>query len=65
MKLLLEVRTAVIIRATKYDLFTGDVENMHSKQGIKENTTVFYLLGNQCNFRTPNPCRIYRLQGSI
>jgi hypothetical protein len=39
---LLEVRTAVI-RATKYDLFTGDVENMHSKQGIKENTTVFYL----------------------
>jgi hypothetical protein len=22
-------------------------------------------LGNQCNFRTPNPCRIYRLQGSI
>jgi hypothetical protein len=39
---LLEVRTAVI-RATKYDLFTGDVENMHAKQAIKENTTVFYL----------------------
>jgi hypothetical protein len=38
---LLEV--LAVIRATKYDLFTGDVENMHSKQGIKENTTVFYL----------------------
>jgi hypothetical protein len=39
---LLEVRTAVI-RATKHDLFIGDVENMHAKQSIKENTTVFYL----------------------
>ena len=39
---LLEVRTA-IIRATKYHLFTGNVDNMHSKQAVKENTTVFYL----------------------
>jgi hypothetical protein len=39
---LLEVRTAVI-RATKYDLFTGDVEDMQARQSIKENTTVFYL----------------------
>lgn len=39
---LLEVRTA-LIRATKYDLFTGDLENMRAKQFVKENTTVFYL----------------------
>lgn len=39
---LLEVRTA-LIRATKYDLFTGNLEDMHAKQAIKENTTVFYL----------------------
>jgi hypothetical protein len=32
---LLEVRTAVI-KATKYDLFTGDVENMHSKQVLRK-----------------------------
>lgn len=42
MGLLLEVRAA-IRRATKYDLFAGDLENMHAKQWIKENTTVFYL----------------------
>jgi hypothetical protein len=39
---LLEVRTA-IRRATKEDLFTGDVYNMLSKQGVKDNVTVFYL----------------------
>lgn len=39
---LLEVRAA-IRRATKEDLFTGDLNNMHAKQGIKDNTTVFYL----------------------
>jgi hypothetical protein len=39
---LLEVRTA-LIRATKYDLFIGDLENMHAKQAVKENATVFYL----------------------
>lgn len=39
---LLEVRTA-LIRATKYDLFTGNLEDMHAKQAVKENTTVFYL----------------------
>jgi hypothetical protein len=42
-----------------------DVENMHSKQGIKENTTVFYLDGKPMQFQDLNPCRIYRLQGSI
>jgi hypothetical protein len=31
-----------VIRATKYDLFTGDVENMHSKQGIKENNSILF-----------------------
>jgi hypothetical protein len=39
---LLEVRTA-LIRATKYDLFTGNLEDMHAKQAVKENTTVFNL----------------------
>lgn len=39
---LLEVRTA-IRRATKEDLFSGDVYNMLSKQGVKDNVTVFYL----------------------
>lgn len=39
---LLEVRTA-IRRATKKDLFTGDVHTMHTKQGVKDNVTVFYL----------------------
>ena len=39
---LLEVRTA-LIRATKYDLFTGNLEEMHARQAVKENTTVFYL----------------------
>jgi hypothetical protein len=39
---LLEVRTA-IRRATKEDLFTGNLYNMLSKQGVKDNVTVFYL----------------------
>lgn len=39
---LLEVRTA-LRRATKYDLFTGNVNDMHSVQGVKDNVTVFYL----------------------
>lgn len=38
---LLEVRT-VMQRATKYDLFSGDLNNMKGKQTIKENTTIFY-----------------------
>jgi hypothetical protein len=38
---LLEVRTA-LKRATKEDLFTGEIYKMHAKQGIKDNTTVFY-----------------------
>jgi hypothetical protein len=38
----LEVRSA-IRRATKEDLFTGDVYNMRSQQGVKNNVTVFYL----------------------
>jgi hypothetical protein len=39
---LLEVRTA-LRRATKWDLFTGNVNDMQSKQGIKDNVCVFYL----------------------
>jgi hypothetical protein len=39
---LLEVRTA-IRRATKEDLFTGNLYNMLSRQGVKDNVTVFYL----------------------
>jgi hypothetical protein len=39
---LLEVRAA-IRRATKEDLFTGDLDDMNAKQAIKDNTTVFYL----------------------
>lgn len=42
MSLLLEVRTAMR-RANKEDLFTGDLYNFHSKQGVKDNVTVFYL----------------------
>lgn len=38
---LLEVRTA-IRRATKEDLFTGDLHDLKGKQGVKDNTTVFY-----------------------
>lgn len=38
---LLEVRTA-IRRATKEDLFTGDIYNPAGKQGVKDNTTVFF-----------------------
>ena len=38
---LLEVRT-VMQRATKYDLFTGDLNNLKGKQAVKENTTIFY-----------------------
>ena len=40
--ILLEVRTAMR-RAAKEDLFTGNVNDMNSRQGIKDNTTVFYL----------------------
>lgn len=38
---LLEVR-AILRRATKQDLFTGDVTDLKSKHGIRENVTVFY-----------------------
>lgn len=38
----LEVRTA-LRTATKSDLFTGDVNNMRSKQEVKENVILFYL----------------------
>lgn len=38
----LEVRTA-LRSAYKSDLFTGDVNEMHSKQAVKENVVVFYL----------------------
>lgn len=41
MSLLLEVRTA-IRRATKEDLFTGDIYNIKGKQGVKDNITVLY-----------------------
>ena len=41
MSLLLEFRTA-IRRATKEDLFTGDIYDIKGKQGVKDNTTVFY-----------------------
>lgn len=40
--ILLEVPTA-IRRATKYDLFTGDVDDLESKQNVKDNVTVFNL----------------------
>lgn len=40
--ILLEVRAA-LRRATKYDLFTGNVDDMRAKQGVKDNVTVFYL----------------------
>lgn len=39
---LLEVRTA-IRRASKSDLFTGDVNNMNAQQEVRDNLTVFYL----------------------
>ena len=38
----LEVRTA-LRTASKNDLFTGNVNDMHSKQAVKENVIVFYL----------------------
>ena len=41
MSVLLEVRTA-IRRATKEDLFSGDVYDLKGKQGVKENATVFF-----------------------
>jgi hypothetical protein len=37
---LLEVRTA-LRRATKEDLFTGEIYNLQGKQGVKDNVTVF------------------------
>lgn len=40
--ILLEVPTAMR-RATKYDLFTGDVDDLNAQQGLKDNTTVFHL----------------------
>jgi len=40
--ILLEVPTA-IRRANKYDLFTGNVDDLNSQQGLKDNTTVFHL----------------------
>lgn len=40
--ILLTVPTA-IRRATKYDLFTGDVDDLESKQNVKDNVTVFNL----------------------
>lgn len=38
---LLEVRS-VMSRATKYDLFAGDLNNLKSRQWVKENATIFY-----------------------
>lgn len=38
---LLEVRS-VMSRATKYDLFTGELNDMKGRQAVKENTTIFY-----------------------
>lgn len=40
--ILLEVPSA-IRRATKYDLFTGDVDDLTAQQGLKDNNTVFHL----------------------
>ncbi|WP_157509950.1 hypothetical protein [Flavobacterium denitrificans] len=40
--ILLEARTA-LRRATKYDLFTGDLENMNAVQKVKDCTHVFIL----------------------
>lgn len=38
---LLEVRS-VMSRATKYDLFTGELNDLKGKQAVKENTTIFF-----------------------
>ena len=53
---LLEVSTA-LRTATKYDLFTGDLENMRAKQAIKDCVTVFYL--DQITKKISGPFMIY------
>lgn len=52
MSLLLEVRTA-IRRATKEDLFLGDIYDLKGKQRVKENTTIFYRDPKTGNFTGP------------
>ena len=53
---LLEVRSAMR-RATKYDLFTGDLKNLKAKQGVKDNVTVFYRYEKGGNIT--GPCTLY------
>lgn len=50
---LLEVRTA-IRRATKEDLFLGDIYDLKGKQRIKENATVFYRDSKTGQFQGPH-----------
>lgn len=50
---LLEVRS-VMSRATKYDLFTGEINDLKGKQWVKENTTVFYRDPGTGNFTGPS-----------
>ena len=50
---LLEVRT-VMQRATKYDLFTGELNNLKGKQAVKENTTIFFRDPKTGTFRGPS-----------
>lgn len=38
---ILEVPVA-LRRADKYDLFIGDLDNLHGQQAVKKNTTMFY-----------------------
>lgn len=52
MSLLLEVRTA-IRRATKEDLFLGDLYDLKGKQRVKENTTIFYRNPKTGKFTAP------------
>jgi len=49
---LLEVRS-VMSRATKYDLFCGDLNDLKGKQWVKENTTVFYRCPKTGTFTGP------------
>ena len=53
MALLLEVRST-IRRATKEDLFLGDIYDLKGKQRIKENTTVFYRDSKTGQFQGPH-----------
>ena len=56
MSVLLEVRSA-IRRATKEDLFTGDLYDFKAKQGVKDNATIFYR--NLETGRFSGPATIY------